>query len=490
MEKSSLWKSTVTTNPTNQLNQNIETDILIIGGGITGITSAYYLKDKQVTLIDKGEIGMGVTANTTGKLTFLQDQIYLDIIKAHNEPTAYHYYLSQKEAIKQVTNIIKENNINCNLEENQSITFTNNEKEIKNIKKLESFFNKYNIEFGLVTNLPIDFPCKYGLKVNDTYVFNPLKYLNTLKEIIIKNKVNVYENTKAIELNKENDYYLVKTENNTIKAKQVIVATHYPFFVKPGFIPFKSHISKSYVIASKTDQNLKFNAITNTSPVYSFRYYNNKDIYFIYSSLSHPNSRNLNYEENYEKLIDTYQQQFKHKISHIWSTHDVMTTDHIPYIGELKENLYIATGYNKWGMTNGSMAGKLISDLINNKNNKYEDLFKIKRQTSLNRCSNCLYSNYLTSSTLINNKFKSNKPFYNENVYIAKINGRKVGIYIDEKNKKHIVSNICPHMKCNLIFNAFDKTWDCPCHGSRFDIDGNVIEGPSVYNIKLEKKID
>ncbi len=485
MKNKSLWKDTVKLKETKSLNQDIETDILIIGGGITGISSAYFLKDKQVTLIDRGLIGMGVSANTTGKLTFLQDQIYLDIIKAHSEPIAYQYFLAQKEAIKLVVDIIKENNIECNLEENQSIVFTDNEKEILKIKKLESFFNKYNIEFGLITNLPIKFPCKYGIKVNDTYVFNPLKYLNKLKEILIKNKVSIYENTKATTLSKENDYYIVETDKNKIKAKKVIVATHYPFFIKPGFIPFKTHISKSYIIASLTDNNPKFNAITNTDPIYSFRYYNDHNIYFLYSSISHPNSRDLNYEENYNKLIENYNQYFNYKINYIWSTHDVITNDYLPYIGMLKPNLYIATGYNKWGMTNGTIAGKILSDLVKDEKNKYEDLFKIKRKNSLKKCSNCLYSNYITSSTLISNKLKSNKPFYHNNVYITTMNGKKVGVYIDEKNDKHIVSNICPHLKCNLIFNNFDKTWDCPCHGSRFDIDGNIIQGPSVYNIKI-----
>lgn len=486
MKKKSLWKDTIKLQETKALNQDIETDILIIGGGITGITAAYYLKDKHVTLIDRGLIGMGVTANTTGKLTYLQDQIYLDIIKAHNEPTAYLYYLAQKEAIKLVLDNIKDNNIDCNLEESQSMVFTNDEKQIAKIKELENFFNKYNIEFGLITNLPIKFPCKYGLKVNDTYVFNPLKYLNKLKEILIKNNVNIYENTKATTLAKENDYYIVETTKNKIRTNKIIVATHYPFFVKPGFIPFKTHISKSYVIASITDNDQKFNAITNTNPIHSFRYYNDENIYLLYSSISHPNSRDLNYEKNYNKLITQYKKYFNYKINYIWSTHDIMTPDYLPFIGKLKPNLYIATGYNKWGMTNGTIAGKVLSDLIKKEKSKYEDLFKIKRKASLKKCSNFLYSNYITSSTLISNKLKSRKPFYHDNVYITKMDGKKVGVYIDEKNDKHIVSNICPHMKCNLVFNNFDKTWDCPCHGSRFDIDGNLIEGPSVYNIKID----
>ena len=484
MKKYSIWKDTISHKKFPPLNNNITTDILIIGGGISGITTAYFLKDKNVTLIDKDYIGMGVTSNTTAKLTYLQDLIYLDIIKCHNEPTAYLYFLAQKEAIKIVTDIVKDNNIECNLEENKGIIFTNKEKEIAKIKKLEIFFQKYNIKYDIITKLPIKFPCKYGIRVNDTYTFNPLKYINHLKNNL---EINIYEQTKAEDIVKENDYYIINCGKYKIKAKQVIITTHYPFFIKPFFIPFKTYISKSYVIASKIDKHFTFNAISN-KPTYSLRYYNDINNYFLYSTISHPNSRNLDYEKNYQKLISSYQKYFQTEPQYIWSTHDIMTPDYLPYIGEIKPNMYLATGYNKWGMTNGTIAGKIISDLVNNEKNKFEKLFSLKRKPSIKKYSNYLYSNYLTSSTLLKNKLKANQSFYNNNVYITKINGKKVGIYIDENNHKHIVSNICPHFKCNLVFNNFDKTWDCPCHGSRFDIDGNLIEGPSKEDIKENKR--
>ena len=158
----------------------------------------------------------------------------------------------------------------------------------------------------------------------------------------------------------------------------------------------------------------------------------------------------------------------------------------MPLIGEVKPNLYIATGFNKWGNTNGTISGKIISDLIIKKENKYCEIFSPKRGLSLDKIKNIPLFNFNIGIRYIRNKLNSKMKYYDNKVIIKNIKGQRCGIYIDEKNKSHIVSNICPHMKCNLVFNYIDKTWDCPCHSSRFDIDGNVIYGPSVYDIKIQ----
>lgn len=479
MKKQSIWNKYLEKGQ-KSLTEDINTDILIIGAGITGLTTAYFLKDKDVTVIDKSSVGSGCTSKTTGKITYLQEQSLLNIIKTYDEATAYLYYLSQKEAIKILTNIIKENNIKCDLKESEGIIFTNNDKEINNIKKIEKFFDKYNIEYGLLTKLPINFPCKYGIKINDSYTFNPIKYLNQLMHIL---NINIYENTKANKIIKKDNYYLVETNKFKIKAKKVVVATHYPFFIKPFYAPFKTSVVKSYVISAVTDKNNFFNAIT-YNPTHSFRYYEDEKINFIYSSLNHPISKNLNIEKNYKTLIQQFKEHFNYEINYIWNNHDIMTNDYLPFIGKVNDNLYLATGYNKWGMTNGTIAGKIISDLINNKFNKFQNLFKLKRKLTFQKCNKNLYNNYLNSEALIKNKLNKNKKFYNKNPYITTINGEKVGIYIDDK--KHVVSNVCPHMKCNLIFDNFNKTWVCPCHGSEYTLDGEIINGPSCNDIRKD----
>ena len=494
MENKSIWECNIRKRVLNKLDKNITTDILIIGGGIAGLTTAYFLRNSKykVTLIDKDICGHGVSANTTGKLTFMQDLIYSKLSSNFNDEVALKYLNSCKDAVRIVKNIISRNNIECNLENVSSYVFTNDINKIENFKKEEEFYNKNNIKYKVVSKLPNNLSVKYGIKINYGCVFHPIKYLMGIRKILLESKVCIYENTRAIKLTKKDNYYEVNTDNGVILAKKVIVCTHYPFFVIPGMIPLKSSIEKSYVLSGITKTNKKFIAISNENPVYSIRYYTNSDKdYIIYAGNSHFTSNHYDAEKRYKELINDYKKYIDKDIKYYFLNHDIMTPDHLPYIGSVYKNdnsLLIATGFNKWGMTNGTIAGKILSDIILNKDNQYIELFSLHRNITKDKVKNLIIYNYLSAKSYILTKIKSNYVFYPKNVEIKIINGQKVGIYTDKKNIKHMVYIKCPHLKCNLVFNNVDKTWDCPCHGSRFDIDGNVLFGPSVYNIKYVDK--
>jgi len=489
MENKSIWQLYMRKNYTDKLDKNIETDVLIIGGGITGITTAYFLKDTNlnVTLIEKDHIGSGATAFTTGKLTYMQDLIYHKM----NENIAKKYLDSQKDAIKIVKDIINKNNIECNLEATTSYVFTDEYSKINNFKLEQSMYDKLNIKYKSGSRIPIKFPCIYSLKTSGSYVFHPLKYLYSLKKILLSSNINIYEKTKAIDIDNKEDYYIVKTEANTIKAKYVVIATQYPFFVIPYFTPFKTEVEKSYIVAGLIEKNKKIQAISNQKPVHSIRYYTNKNKkYIMYSSGSHKITDHICEEENYKAQVNKFKKELNSEVKYYFLNQDIMTDDGMPLIGRINNsNLLIATGYNKWGMTNGTIAGKIISDIILNKDNKYIELFKVHRKINLQKITKLTIYNYSNMKRYIISKVKTNYSFYNDNVKVVTENGIKYGIYTDKTGKEYKVKNVCPHMKCNLIFNNIDKTWDCPCHGSRFDKEGNVLFGPSVYNIKLEEEI-
>ena len=459
------------------LNENIECDILIVGGGMAGMNVAYNLKDEDlnIVLIDKGKIGYGVTSKTTGKITFLQGDIYNKIEKIYDFDMAKRYFESQVEAINIISNIIKENNIKCDFEMVDSYIFSKNDLSCE-----RAFLNKLNLYYR-DNKLNIDLKYKDSLSVSNTAVFNPLKYLEGLKKIVLDN-IKIYENTKAISLDIENNRYTIKTDGGTIKTKKLIVCSHYPFFIIPGLIPFKIHQERSYVLVTKSE-NMGFSAINMEKPIKSIRYHKN---YMLFSGYSHHLSDKLDYKKEENKLLDFYKKNFNNKILYSWQAHDNMTNDYIPMIGRLNKNhpnLFIATGFNKWGMTNGVLAGKILSDIVLNRYNKYESLFDPSRSFNLNKFLNMLGNNYKIGKTYISLKLK--KPQL-KNAFVTKIDGVLCGVYISKSGKKHIVRNICPHLKCNLVFNSSDKTWDCPCHGSRFDIDGNLLEGPSVFSIEKD----
>lgn len=479
MKNESIWKEKQE-QICPKLENNITTDVLIIGGGITGISTAYHLinGNLKVVLVEKNEVANGVTSRTTGKLTYLQENIYSKLKKYHGIDKTKLYLDSQIEAINIVKNIIEKEDIKCNLEKVKSFVFTNDK-----VKKLDEEINllkKFNVPIKETKTLPNNVIVNKSHYVNDTYVFNVVKYLYSLKNICLKNNISVYENTKINSITKDNDTFICKTRNNTIKAKYIVFATHYPYFLKPFFLPLKTYIEKSYIEAFKVEGNYKFSSINISNPTISTRYYTNNDNnYQIFLTNSHNTCIKDNYKQNFKELLKS-----KDKIpEYIWSNKDIITSDSLPFIGLIDDNLLIGTGYNTWGMTNGSLAGKILSDIILKNKNRYIELFNPRRAINLGKIINfpiILGSNIYSFTKT---KIKKNKSWYPDNVKFEKRDGKNIAIYIDENKKEHIVYNLCPHLKCSLLFNETEKTWDCPCHGSRFDIDGKCIEGPSNYDI-------
>ena len=491
----SLWLKGIKVKPLESLNKDINTDVLIIGGGITGISTAFYLRKSKldVTLVDSNLIGHGVTSKTTGKLTYLQELLYNKIESIHGFGIAKKYLESQKYAIDLVKSNILNYNIKCNFESNSSYVFTHQDKNIHHLKKLRSFLTDAYNNCKTTTNLPIKYPCKYAIKVDDTAVFHPVKYVLELKDICKKEGIHLYEKTKIISMDKISDGYIAKTKNHTITAKKVILACHYPFFLNPGLFPFKTYLEKSYVASGIVPKNKMFNAISCKDSTHSIRYYSDNRDYIIYAGLSKSLGNNMDNEKNFKDLTWHVESNLTKDIKYEWFNYDIMTPDGLPIIGYYEDdnkNLLIGTGYNTWGMTNGTLAGRILSDLVQDKENKYANIFSPTRKLNIGKALNIVNFNLKTGTTYMLSKLKTNYSFYPDNVKVVTKDGVKYGIYTDENNKEHIVYNLCPHMKCNLVFNTVDKTWDCPCHGSRFDIDGKVIKGPSIYNISVKSNVN
>lgn len=461
-------------------------DVLIIGGGMAGLHTAYFLRNskKKIALIDKGRLTSGVTSKTTAKITYLQDLIYQKIGKIYDKSTSYTYYKSQKKAISLLVSIIRKYKIDCDLQKVISYTFSNENSLEDEFLREKNLLKEFDFKIDTDRKFPLPIPYLYSISASDTYVFHPLKYLYGLIDIL-KEKISFYENVTAHTVQKENDLFLVQTNKGVLKAKWVIVTTHYPFFVIPGFIPLKTHIENAYALAV-LDKNQSFSAISYKKNVKSFRF--QKD-FLIYGGHSHSFSKSYDIEKENEAFIDSYHTFSEKKIDYLWHTHDVMTDDSIPFAGKVKDNLYIATGFNKWGMTNSVISAKIISDGILKKENEFQHLFDPKRHYNIKRTFELAFNICRTGKTFICTKLDRYKKNMGK-ASIIKEDGTWYGIYLDKDGTFHKVYNKCPHMGCSLTFNYFDKTWDCPCHGSRFGIDGDLIEGPSTYSIKIKKNTD
>lgn len=485
MKNNSIWLDIKKEKEYEFLNEDISVDVLIIGGGMTGISTLYHLRNSglKICLVEKNRICEGVTSRTTGKLTYLQEDIYSKLKGLHSEKVSKLYLESQKEAIKLVKDIIIKNDIACDLEEADSYVFTDSgnadlEKEIE-------LLNEWKEPIKLSNVLPngVDVgSCYYG---SGTYVFHPIKYLYRLSDICSVAGHKIYENTKIVDINKEDDIYVCHGDNYSIRAKYVVMALHYPYFLFPFLMPFKAYLEKSYVEAFKVIKNYKFSAINIDKETVSTRFHQGDGaIYQLYLTNSHNFCNKNNEEKNFYELMD----EKDITPEYVWSNKDIMTSDMLPFIGRINDdNLLIGTGYNTWGMTNGSLAGKILADIIMGRDNKYIELFKPNRGLNLGELVNFPVALWSTVSAFVKSKLTKNKSWYSDRVRFENRNGKEIGIYVDDEGVEHIVYNKCPHLKCSLIFNEIEKTWDCPCHGSRFSIDGKSIEGPSNYDITYKE---
>ena len=234
MENNSIWLSGLQYDVSDSLDQSKECDILIIGGGMTGMATAYHLRNSglQVCLVEKNKIGHGVTARSTAKLTYLQELIYSTLNKVHSLEKAHLYYQSQKYAIDIVSDIVYKNHIDCDFKKVSSYVYTDKDSDVSKIRNEYELLSSFGVDVKSTTILPNGVACKYGIYVEDTAVFHPLKYLYGLKKVL-KDSISFYENTTVTSIKKEDGGYVCKAGDYEIKCKKIVLALHYPYFVFP-----------------------------------------------------------------------------------------------------------------------------------------------------------------------------------------------------------------------------------------------------------------
>jgi len=474
----SVWSESCKFRKREALNKDIKTDVLVIGAGIAGILTAYMLKQKgrEVVLIDAAEIASGNTKNTTAKITSQHDLIYSKLITEFGEEKARQYAKANELAIKKYKEIIEDKRIECDFEEKPAYVYSLNEVDV--LKEEVEAAKNLGIDAEFVQEVNLPFKIKGAVKFNNQAQFNPLKFLKG-----ISNELVIYENTRALEI-KEN---LVVTSGGNITANNIVVATHYPIMNAPGYYFMKMHQERSYVLALENTSEIDGMYIDINKEGYSFRTYNNL---LLLGGISHRTGEN---EEggSYDELRKVAKKLYpKAKEKYYWSAQDCMTIDGIPYIGRYSSetpNIYVATGFNKWGMTSSMVSAMIISDMILEKENDFSEIFSPRRfdlSLSINNIANDLIE---TAKNFIAQKVSipSSEIEHIKNGHggIIEYNGEKVGVYKNKEGKEFFVSTKCTHLGCQLSWNADELTWDCPCHGSRFDYKGRLIGSPATKDL-------
>ena len=476
-----------------ELKEDASADVCIIGAGISGITTAYYLTKRgyKVIVIEKDEIGQGVTGHTTAKITSQHNLIYHYLSKQYGIKFAKKYYEANEEAIKNIEDIIRENNIDCDFERKDNYIYTINEKNVAKIEEEYESVKYINIDAKKVDKTDLPFDIKMGIEFKNQAQFNPLKYLKGLVKYILENKGRIYINTLCTDIKRDDNQYEVYANGKKVFAKYVVLASQYPFLKVPGFYFTKMYQASSYVIAIETKEELpKDMYLSIDEPNFSFRRY--KDLLLI-GGAGHKTGSKVDFNQSYGILENKAKEIYPESIiKYRWSTRDAITLDKIPYIGEyssLMPNIYVMTGFNKWGMTSSNVAANIIADKITNMGNIYEEIFKstrLKPITNIDEMKNMIAD---STKSLILDRIKAEnietEDIKKNSGGVIDVDGTKVGVYKDETGKKYYIKPVCTHLGCILEWNDADKTWDCPCHGSRYDRFGKNIYVPGIKNLDV-----
>ncbi len=432
--KNSIWEESAERVRFDTLKQNKNTDVLIIGGGIAGILCAYKLKCAGVdcTLAEADRICGGITKNTTAKITLQHGSIYDKMIRRHGEAWARLYAEAQTKSGREYDRLCRR--IDCDYEKKDSYVYSRGDR--KKIEKEVAALNRLGVKARFSDARELPFTVAGAVRVKDQAQFHPLKFLYAIAK-----DLPIYEHTKVVELKPGK----AVTNYGAITYKKLIVATHFPIINKHGLYPLKLYQHRSYVLALRGAPAVDGMYVDQADTGLSFRSYGDLLL------LGGGGHRTGKQGGCWQELEDFARKHYKDaEVITKWATQDCMTLDGVPYIGQYSKStphVFVATGFNKWGMTNAMVAADILCDLVRGKPNPYAEVFSPSRTVLRPQ----LAVNALEST---------------------------VGLLTPTAPR-------CPHLGCALKYNRAEHTWDCPCHGSRFTEDGQLIDNPATDDKRI-----
>jgi glycine/D-amino acid oxidase-like deaminating enzyme/nitrite reductase/ring-hydroxylating ferredoxin subunit len=462
---------------------------VILGGGLCGLLCAYELLQngvKDIVLLEARKLCSGTTARTTAKITAQHGLIYHKLIRGAGFQRAKQYADANRQAISRYREIIEKEKIDCDFIPCEAYLFARDREGAQKIYEEAKAARRLSLDADVVTECELPFRIQAALRFPGQARFHPLKFAYGLAEILRRNGVRIYQGSEALAL----DDGVVYTRDGNLYGKNILICTHYPFMNQRGL--YFSHIvqSVSYTAALEGPQKLNGMYLDCAPGGDSFRSqpWQGKDLLLL-GRFDHktghetavPHFRLL--EEEAQKLYPGSTVRF------LWSAQDCMTGDCIPYIGryrQLKGNVFLAAGFNKWGMTGCMAAAGILSRMVTG--GKETPVFSPRRSDLRMQAPALLRGARDTAASFLKDYFappgKNLSSLKNGEGALAEYRGSKIGAYRDEEGSLHGVNPVCAHMHCPLQWNPEEHTWDCPCHGSRYDKDGKVIENPACHPLE------
>ena len=495
----SYWmdSTSITTYPA--LAGDLEVDVVVVGGGIAGLCTAWELTEagRRVALVEADRIAAGVTGYTTAKLSVLHTLIYAHVRKAFGPDAARLYAESQRQAVERVFAVAARLAVDCDLERVPSFTYAESPGGLDPIRAEADAAAEAGLAASFVTGTGLPFPVAGAVRVENQAQFHPRRYLLALAEDLTRRGGQIFERSRAVDLH-EGDPCTVTTEGgHTITAGQVVIATHYPVFDR-ALLFARLEARRELVVAAaipaeRDPGGVYITPEQNTRSVRTAPYGDGQRLLIVTGEHFTPGTGNVT--EHWQRLTAWTEQRFPGaRIAYRWATQDNTTTDRVPFIGRFHpgtDRVFVATGFGGWGMSTGVLSGQLLAALLTGAEPPWAGLYDPRRLNPVREAGSLLKFQAKVAGHFVGDRVRPSHADSVDDVEpgtgaVVRIRGRQCAIYRDATGDVHAVSARCTHLGCIVHFNDAETAWECPCHGSRFAVDGAVLQGPANRPLQRE----
>jgi glycine/D-amino acid oxidase-like deaminating enzyme/nitrite reductase/ring-hydroxylating ferredoxin subunit len=491
----SLWLARPEDGEFPALEGEVEVDVVVIGGGITGVTVAHFLKreGKTVALLELGRIGQGTTGNTTAKLTVGQGLVYAHLAGAHGPEAAKLFAVSNADAIREMGALADELGIDCDWEAAGNYVYTESSGRLAKLEDELQAMRNAGIVAEMTRETDLPFAVAGAIRVDHQSQFHPIKYLAGLAARLPGDGSHVFEQTRATAV-ESGKPAVVTAASGRVRAAHVVVATQLPFLDR-GLLFAKAHPQKSFAVSAEIDERSAPRGmyISIDEPTRSIR-----------SAPAGAARRHLivggegrrlgdgNDEAAYRALEESMKNEFGVEADLRWSAHDYVPVDGLPYMGRLRrgdERIYVATGFAKWGLTKATIAARIITDAIVGRSNSSARLYDAGRLAPRASVVSLVAENGRVARRFIGDRLRPGSDtaaLAPGKGAIVRAGRRHQAVYCDESGARHVLTARCPHLGCLVAWSEADREWECPCHGSRFSAEGELLQGPATTGLAAE----
>jgi glycine/D-amino acid oxidase-like deaminating enzyme/nitrite reductase/ring-hydroxylating ferredoxin subunit len=471
---------------------DVDVDVVVIGGGIAGLSTAWELTEAglRVALVEADRIAAGVTGHTTAKLSVLHTLIYARLRASFGPDAARWYAESQQQAVERVAAVAERLAVACDLERVPAFTYAESSEVLDQLRAEADAAAEAGLDASLVTRTGLPFPVAGAVRVENQAQFHPRKYLLALAADLTERGGQIFERTRATGLH-EGARCTVSTEGgHTISARQVVVATHYPVFDRALLFarlePRRELVVAAAIPADRDPGGVYITPEQNTRSVRTAPYRDGQRLLIVTGEHFTPGAGDV--AERWERLTAWTRARFPGtEIAYRWAAQDNTTTDQVPFIGLFHpgaRNVYVATGFGGWGMSTGVLAGQLLAACVTGSKPAWAGLYDPRRLNLVREAGSLVKLQAKVAGHFIGDRLRPSNADTVGDVQagtgaVVRVDGRQCAVYRDDTGGVHAVSARCTHLGCIVSFNEAETAWECPCHGSRFGIDGAVIQGPA-----------